>query len=459
MPSSIIDSEFFGDMFGTEPMRAIFSDRGRIEACLKCEAALARAEARVGLIPSEAAEGIAAAAKFENLDLAVMKRDYEEIGFPILPLVRQLAKACDSESARWVHWGATTQDIVDTGLVLQMREGLALIERELDGVIAAVAELARRHRDTVMPGRTFQQHAAPITFGYKAAVWLDELLRHRDRLPDLRRRSLVCSYGGAVGTLSTLGKDGISVLQALSSELDLEEPPISWHTARDGWAELIFTLGMIGTTLGKIGNEVSTLMRTEVDEVREPYVQGKGGSSTMPQKRNPTSCPILIAIAHRLRDAVGPMLESMMQEHERGVASQPTEWLVIPEVFVLLSGSLKHARSVLEGLEVDAERMRANLDIGGGFLMAESVMMGLAPKIGRQEAHELVSKVARGGREAGQTLRESLLDDVQIMKHLTEKDVDRLLDPSNYLGCAGEMIDRVLAKARGEPQMNADGHG
>ena len=292
MNSSLIDSEYFGSTFSGTQVRKIFSDEGRFSSWLETEAALARVQARLGLIPAKAAKAIDKAAKIENLDIKKMQEEYQKVGFPILPLVHELARFCDPESARWVHWGATTQDIIDTGLALQMKKAFLIIEEQLGCVISIVARLSKEHELTVMAGRTFQQQAAPITFGFKTAVWLDELLRHRERLSEIRKRVLVCQFGGAVGTLSTLGGRGLDVLGELSIELDLEEPSISWHTARDGWAEAIFWIAMVGTTLAKIANEVATLMRTEVDEVREPYEVGKGASSTMPQKRNPVSCPI-----------------------------------------------------------------------------------------------------------------------------------------------------------------------
>lgn len=427
-------------------MREVFSEAGRIKAWLKTEAALAEAEADCGVIPEDAAKKIAAAARFENLDLAAMKAEYDRVGFPISPLVHQLAKVCDPESARWIHWGATTQDIIDTGLVLQMREGMTLVAAEVDAVIVALSHLVRDHRHTVMAGRTFQQQAAPITFGYKAAVWLDEMLRHRERLPDLKRRALVCQFGGAVGTLSTLGEEGVNVRGRLSEKLGLEEPAISWHTARDGWAELVHWLAMVGTTLGKIATEIATLMRSEVGEVREPYRPGRGASSTMPQKRNPITAPPVIAIAIRLRECVGSQLAAMIQEHERAVSAQPLEWLVIPEAFILLSGALKHSRETLENLDVDADQMRQNLSAGGGLLMAESVMMHLATLTGRTEAHKLISAAAGRAIDSGRNLREELLADSHIMERLTETEVDRLLEPANYLGCAEKMIDAVLSK-------------
>ena len=251
-------------------MREVFSDRARMTAWLDVEVALATAQARVGVIPLEVAERIACAAKFENLDVAAMKEHYDRVGFPISPLVKQLAGVCDPESAKWIHWGATTQDVIDTGLVLQMREGLILIEADLEAIAKALETLVNEHRTTVMAGRTFQQYAAPITFGYKAAVWLDEILRHQERLPGLKERALMGQLGGAVGTLATLGDRGYEVRHEFMKELSLPEPAISWHTARDGWAELIHWLGMVGATLGKFATEIAVLMRSEVGELREP---------------------------------------------------------------------------------------------------------------------------------------------------------------------------------------------
>jgi 3-carboxy-cis,cis-muconate cycloisomerase len=446
MISSSIESYYFSDLYSSSEMREIFSDKSRIEAWLKTESALALAQAENLIIPREAADKIVSAAKYENIDIDAMKKEYERVGFPISPLVHQLATACDSESSRWIHWGATTQDVIDTGLVLQMREGLVLIELDIDTILGALKKLVYKHRDTVMVGRTFQQQAAPITFGYKVAVWLDEMYRHWDRLQELKQRVLVGQFGGAVGTLATLGDQGISVRRDMMKQLDLGVPNISWHTARDGWAELVHWLAMIGATLGKIASEVSTLMRTEINEVREPYQSGRGASSTMPQKRNPINCPPIIAIAHRLRECVGSQLMAMIQDHERAVAGQPLEWLVIPESFLLLSGALKHSRTILEHLDVDAEQMNKNINTSGGFLMAESVMMGLAKKLGRAEAHHLVSEVAGRAIDSGNSLRDELLSEPQIMSAVTESIIDELLDPSQYLGCASEMIDMVLAK-------------
>ena len=264
-------------------MLQVFSDEGRINAWLATEVALAKGEARVGVIPQQAADSIAEAARLDNLDLQTMKAEFDKVGFPIMPLVHQLAKACDPEAARWLHWGSTTQDIIDTGLVLQMRDGLALLEQDLEALIDALAALAAKHRNKVMAGRTFQQQAAPITFGYKAAVWLDEMLRHQERLNELKKRVLVGQCAGAVGTLATLGQDGIAVQRAMMEELGLASPAVTWHTARDSWAEMVNWLVLVTSTLGKVATEIATLMRTEVNEVREPYQTGRGASSTLPQ--------------------------------------------------------------------------------------------------------------------------------------------------------------------------------
>lgn len=448
MPSTLFDSPYYRDQFSTPAMRDLFSDTGRFRSWLDFEAALARAEAACGIVPAEAAEAITAAARVENLDPEAMKIHFEKVGFAILPLVKQLVAACPEEAGRYVHWGATTQDVLDTGLVLQMRQGLALIEAELDGVIAALVTLSRDHRDTPQAGRTFQQHAVPITFGYKTAGWLDEALRHRARLPDIKARAFAVQYGGAVGTLAPLGDKGTAVRAALARELDLRDPDITWHTGRDSLAEVIFWLGLVGGLLGRIGTEVAMLMRSEVSEVREPYVPGRGASSAMPQKRNPIACPQIIACANRLRALVPQMMESQIQEHERGISAMPVEWMVIPEAFLLASGALLHARPMLEDLDVDVAAMRRTLNSGGGLIMSEAVMSGLAPKLGRGTAHEVVTGAAAEAIDSGRHLRDALVENETVMAEFDTDAIDRLLDPGNYTGSCGDMVDAVLARAK-----------
>lgn len=451
MPATLFDSPYYRDQFTSAPMRALFCDDGRFQSWLDYEAALARAEATCGVIPSDAAAAITkAAASTDILDAEAMRLDFEKVGFAILPLVKQLRAACPPEAARYVHWGATTQDVLDTGLVLQMRAGLALLETELDGVIAALVTLARTHRDTPQAGRTFQQHAVPITFGYKVAGWLDEALRHRARLPALKERAFAVQYGGAVGTLAPLGEHGTPVRAALAAELGLRDPDITWHTGRDSFAEVIFWLGLVGGLLGRIGTEVAMLMRSEISEVREPYVPGRGASSAMPQKRNPIACPQIIAIATRLRALVPQMMESQVQEHERGIAAMPVEWMVIPEAFLLASGALMHARPMLENLDVDTENMARTLQSGGGLIMSEAVKSGLAASLGSALAHEVMTAASARAIDEGVHLRDALLDTPAVTERFSEAELETLLDPAGYTGSCGAMVDAVLARAQTE---------
>lgn len=446
MSSSIIDSDYYKDMFGTAEMRLIFSDEQRLQAWLDTEIALAKAEETVGVIPAGTAEKIQKVAKLENLDTKAMKVEFDKVGFPILPFVHQLVKICDPEAARWIHYGSTTQDILDTGAVLQIREGLNVVEKEINAIIKALANLAKTHRDTVMPGRTFQQLAAPITFGYKVAVWIDEMFRHLERLNELKKRVLVGQCAGAVGTFATIGDKGLEVQKEMMKELDLGVPSITWHTARDNWGEVISMLGLLTASLGKIATEIAILMRSEIGEISEPFEKGRGASTTLPQKRNPISCQPIIAISHRMREMVGSQFIAMIQEHERAIGPMHLEWMVIPEAFVLTSGSLNHSKNILEDLFIDKNKMRSNLEIGGGLLMSESVMMGLAPKTGRNVAHDLVYSAAGRAMDQKKTLREVLLEDQEIQKHLSETEIDVFLNPSNYVGSAGKMVDNVLSK-------------
>jgi 3-carboxy-cis,cis-muconate cycloisomerase len=431
-------------MFGTAEMRAIFCDKARIEAWLEVEVALAKAQVKTGVIPVGIDTNIMKAAKFENLNLQAMKDDFDRVGFQILPFVKQLNKACDPETARWVHYGATTQDILDTGMVLQIRKGVEFVERDIQLIVSSLAKLAKTHRNTVMAGRTFQQLAAPITFGYKAAVWLDEVLRHRDRLKELKKRILVGQCAGAVGTFATLGPKALEVQRAMMEELQLATPAITWHTSRDGWSELLSFHALFASTLAKIANEIAILMRSEIGELSEPFETGRGASTTLPQKRNPISCEPIIANAHRLREMASSQMIAMIQEHERGVGHMHIEWMVVPESFILLSGALHHSKFIIDNLWVDAENMRKNLDIGGGLLMSESVMMGLAPIVGKSKAHHLVYAAAGRAMDNSTSLRDELIIDEEIRKSLSVEDIDRLIDPSNYVGSAGEMVDDVL---------------
>lgn len=316
MSSTVFDSALFRDMFGTAEMRGVFSDKALIERYIEVEVALARAEARCGVIPSEAAEQIAALSKYEALDLALMQHETEIVGYPILPLVEQLSKIC-GEAGRYVHWGATTQDIMDTAVVLQVRAALAIVERDIQAVRGLLAGLAERYRDTPMAGRTHLQHALPITFGYKCAVWLSMFDRHAERLVELRPRVEIGQFAGAAGTLASLGDKGLEVQEALMAELGLGVPQATWHVARDGLAETLNFLGLVTGSLGKIALDIMMMMTSELGEVYEPFVKGRGASSTMPQKRNPISCELMYAAAKGVRQHAGLMLDAMIQDFER----------------------------------------------------------------------------------------------------------------------------------------------
>src|ERR671919_2324345 len=443
MSVSPIDSSVYGGLFTTPAMRAVFSDEARLQRMLDVEAALARAQAKLGLIPADAAEEITDKADVSRFDLAAIGRGTELVGYPIVPLVKALSQACAGDAGRWVHWGATTQDIIDTALVLQLRDGLELIHQDLQGIEAALVDLARRYRATPMAGRTHAQHALPITFGFKCALWLAPLERHFDRVNRLSGEVAVVQFGGAVGTLASLGADGIRVMEALAAELGLSAPPIAWHVGRDGLAEVAGFLGLLTGPPGKIATYVTLLMETEGGEGAEPHQEGRGGSSTMPQKRNPIACEFILACAKNVRELVPVMLDAMVQDHERATGPWHAEWIALPQAFALTAGALHHARALLEGLVVDPERMRRNLDITRGMISAEAVMMALAPQVGRDEAHHLVAAACQRALAHGRHLREELQADAVITAHLPPERLVELLDPRNYTGLAAQFVDRV----------------
>jgi len=443
MGLTVFDSVLYRDMFGTAEMRAVFCDTGFLARCLEVEAALARAQAAVGMIPAAAANEISAKAKPGILDLERLKRETETVGYPILPLVRQLAAQC-GEAGKYLHWGATTQDIMDSALVLQLRTALDLLEADLTAVSAALEALARRHRDTPMAGRTHLQQALPITFGFKAAVWRAPIERHRERLAQLRPRVLVGQFGGAAGTLASLGDQGLAVRAALMRELGLGEPAITWHVARDGLAEAVLFTGLVTGSLAKIATDVMLMMATELGEAFEPFEHGRGGSSTMPQKRNPISSELILACAKLVRQHAALMLDAMVQDFERATGPWHAEWIALPESFIATAGALRQAKLMLAGLTVDTERMARNLGMTSGLIVAEAVMMGLAPKLGRQAAHDIVYDACREAAQSGRALIEVLVENPQVGPHFQRAELERLLDPRNYLGSAGAMVDRSL---------------
>lgn len=441
---SLIDSPLFGASFVDAGMRDIVNFEAYVAHCIECEVALAKAQGRLGVIPESASLDIQDGVRDFQIDLERLRRETEIVGYPILPIVEQLASHVGT-SGRFLHWGATTQDIMDTAMVLQVRAALKLIDTHLHSVADRLVRLAEDHRATPMAGRTHLQHALPITFGYKAAVWLSSIDRHRERIVQLTARVLMVQFSGAAGTLASLGNDGLAVQEGLANELDLAVPSITWHSCRDTIAEAIQFLGLVTGSLAKIAFDISVMMTTELGEVSEPYVRHRGASSTMPQKQNPISCELIIAASKLVRQHTGLMLDAMVHDFERATGVWHLEWSAVPESFALTSGALAQADFMLAGLQVHPSRMRANLDKSRGLIVAEAVMMALAPKTGRQSAHDIVYAACRRAVEADCSLYEVLTDVQEVRIHLNLEDLQGLTDPANYLGSAPLMVDRMLA--------------
>ncbi|WP_043311226.1 3-carboxy-cis,cis-muconate cycloisomerase [Pseudomonas sp. ML96] len=441
-------NQLFDAYFTQANMRAVFCDRGRVQGMLDFELALARAEARVGLIPSEAVAPIAAACIAENYDFDALAQAIVSAGNSAIPLVKALGQqvaAQSTEAERFVHLGATSQDVMDTGLVLQLRNAIALLETDLASLADALALQAERYAETPLAGRTWLQHATPVTLGMKLAGVLGAVSRHRQRLIELKPRLLCLQFGGASGSLAALGDMAWPVSEALALELKLQLPEQPWHTQRDRLVELGGLLGLIAGSLGKLGRDISLLMQTETGEVFEPSAPGKGGSSTMPHKRNPVSAAVLISAATRAPGLVSTMLAAMPQEHERSLGLWHAEWETLPELCCLVSGALQQALLVVPSIEVDAERMRENLNLTQGLVLAEAVSIALAQRIGRDASHHLVEQCCRQAVKEGVHLRVVLDSNAEVSAQLSSAELDRLLDPAHYLGQARRWVERAIA--------------
>ena len=431
-------------------MRDLFSDHTRIQRMLDFEAALARAQTRVGVIPAAAANAIAKNCAASQIDFVALARNAELVGNVAIPLVKQLTALVaknDAEAAKFVHWGATSQDAIDTGLVLQLRDALRSIDHGLADLSRALVAQIKQHRATLMVGRTLLQHALPITFGLKVAGWLDAVTRHRERIKELRPRILVLQFGGAAGTLAALGSRGNAIDAALAQELDLALPAMPWHGQRDRVVEVATVLGLVVGTLGKIARDVALCMQTDVGELAEPTAPGRGGSSTMPHKHNPIGCAVAMSAAIRVPGLVSTMLAAMPQEHERGLGGWHAEWETLPEIFKLAAGALHQMTVVIVGLEVNTTRMRANIDQTNGLIMAEAVAMALAAHLGKIEAHRIVEHACNKAMQESRHLREVLADEPLIQTRISAPELEKLLNPANYLGATQSFIDGVLAAA------------
>jgi len=442
-------NQLFDAYFSQPEMSVIFSDQGRVQGMLDFEAALARAEARVGLIPQSVVADIEAGCRAELFDFDELAIAIGSAGNSAIPLVKALGKqiaARSTEAERYVHMGATSQDVMDSGLVLQVRRAIGLLEGDLARLATALAEQAQRHAGTPLAGRTWLQQATPVTLGMKIAGWLGAVTRHRQRLQELKPRLLCLQFGGASGSLAALGDQAFAVAQALADELGLVLPEQPWHTQRDRLVEFASLLGMIAGSLGKLGRDVSLLMQTEVGEVFEPSAPGKGGSSTMPHKRNPVGAAVMISAATRAPGLVATMLAAMPQEHERSLGLWHAEWETLPQLCCLVSGSLQQALQVVPGLEVDEQRMLVNLESTQGLVLAEAVSIALAQRIGRDAAHHLIEQSCRRAVEQGAHLRQVLGETAQVTEQLSSEELDRLLDPAHYLGQARRWVERAVAE-------------
>ena len=440
------DSQIYGSLFGTDEMRDLISDRAQLAAMLEVEAALARAEASLGIIPRDAAAAITAAARIEVLAFDKIAASTATVGYPVVELVAQLGRAASADAARYVHLGATTQDITDTALVLQMRRGTAIIRRDLIATAHALAEQAKRYRDTPIAGRSHLQHAVPITFGLKCATWAAPLARHVARLDQAADRVFVVQFGGAAGTLASLGANGPAVVAALARELDLADPDLPWHVTRDGLAEVAAVFALVCGSLSKFALDIVLLSQTEIAEVCEPHAEGAGSSSTMPQKRNPILSEYILAATRAVHALVPLVFSAMTQDHERSTGPWQSESLALPQIFALTAGALARARKLAAGMLADPARMHQNLDASHGLIMAEALATILTPAMGRGAAHHAVSRACDRARDENRALDDVAAEDAEIGRHLSREEIERAMDPAGYVGSAGVFVDRVVAR-------------
>jgi 3-carboxy-cis,cis-muconate cycloisomerase len=438
-------------LFGSQAIDNIFADWSRLQRMLDFEAALARAEARVDVIPRTAATAIANKCRADLFDLASLAHAAANAGNLAIPMVKQLTDLVsrdDMEAMRYVHWGATSQDAIDTGLVLQLRDAFDKISADGNRLCDLLADLAADHRATPVAARTWMQQAVPTVFGLKAAGWLDAMTRHRTRLQEVRGRVLVLQFGGAAGTLASLGQRGLDVAKALAEELQLDLPALSWHAHRDRLAEVATTLALLTGTLGKMARDISSQMQTEIAEVFEPVGRGRGGSSTMPHKRNPVACAVILSAADRVPALASIMLTAMSQEHERGLGGWHAEWETLPELVRVSAGALRSVLETVAGLEIDTHRMRQNLEITQGLIFAEAITMSLGKHIGKPAAHQLIEIASRKAVAEKKHLRDVLSADPEVTSHLSTAELEKLFEPLNYTGVAGQFIDRAIAASK-----------
>lgn len=439
------------ELFRSASVVHIFSDVEHLQSLLDFEAALARAEALVGLVPESAARVIVAKCRAEFFDLKQIAAGAAVSGNLAIPVVKQLTALValdDKDAAHFVHWGATSQDVIDTATVLQLRRAFEHIDRDLRALTDTLGSLAETHRNTPIVARTWMQQAIPSTFGFIVAGWLDALLRDRERFTEVRPRVFALQFGGAVGTLASLGARGPAVAAALAQGLNLTLPAAPWHAHRDRFAEVATALGICCGTLAKIARDISLLSQTEIAELSEPFSDGRGGSSSMPHKRNPVTCALVLAAGLRVPSLVSTMLAAMPQEEARGLGGWHAEWETLPEIVRLTAGALHHLAQMLPGLQIHTERMKQDLELTNGLIFAEAVSMALAKRIGKLPAHQLMESVCRTVVIEKCHLKDVLRKESTLTSNLSSAEIEDLFDAQKYLGSVGAFIDTVLANAR-----------
>jgi len=448
MASHMIDSVLFRDVYSTAKMREIWDDRSIIQHWLDIEAALASSQAELGIIPVAIANEIVKKAKVENLDLDAIREGINKTGHSLVPTLRELQRKCEKTAGEYIHLGPTTQDIIDTGFVLAAKKAFDVVYNDLFEVEGFLIDLAEKHKDTIMAGRTHGQQALPITFGYKVSVWASEVHRHLERMKECRERDFAGQLSGAVGTLASFGEQAFKLQEKVIAKLGLQVPDISWHASRDRLVSVVSLLALIAGTLGKIGHEIVNLQKTEFSEVAEPWAQGVVGSSTMPHKRNPGASEGMLMLSKLVQGNLLTVNESLLQEHERDGAYWKIEWVVVPEAFIFTGASLAKAKKVLKDLVVNKHKMEQNLDILKGLLLSEAAMLHLGEKLGKQTAHEVVYEISMKAFKDDVSFKQCLLDDTRVSKHFTAKALDEILDPHSYTGYSRQLAERVVGNIK-----------
>jgi 3-carboxy-cis,cis-muconate cycloisomerase len=451
MTSPLLPSSLLAPLFSSRRMREIVDDRARLQRMLDFEHALARAEAALNVIPADAAKPVGAACRAELFDVAAIGEAAVKAGNVAIPLVKALTAEVaktDARAAGYVHWGSTSQDVIDSALVLELRAAVAALTADLDRAVAAFVRLAAAHRHTSAVARTWMQHALPMPFGLKLAGYAAALARARARIQRAAEQAIVLQFGGAAGTLAALGDRGLAVAAQVAKELDLPLPDAPWHSHRDRLGELVSALAILAGSCGKIARDVTLMMQNEVGEAFEPLGEGRGGSSTMPHKRNPVAAAATLACAQLAPQLAAAILAAEIQEHERAAGPWAVEWTAVPSLLLVVSGALAGVVDIAEGLDIDPARMRENLEATQGLIMAEAVATALGGKLGKHAAHTLVEELSRKAAAQKRHLRDVVAEDARVAQHVAPAEIARLFDPLAYQGAAQDLIDRLLASVQ-----------